>query len=456
MKDLTKGKEGRVIFRFALPMILGNVFQQLYNIIDSAVVGHFIGKEALSAVGASFPLIFVLVSLIIGFAMGSTILISQFFGAKQIEKVKQTIDTLNIVMFFSSIVVTIVGIAFSGKIFALIDLPPDILPLAKLYFNILMLGNVSMFGFNAVSSILRGLGDSKTPLYFLIISTLINIVLDLLFVIVFKWGIAGVAIASVMSYTIAFIVAVIYLNRKHEIVRISFIKLKFSTDIFKKGLKIGLPSGFQHMFVAMGMLVLFGIVAQFGTDVMAAYSVSLRLSSFAFLPAMNFSIALTAFVGQNIGAKKLHRVKKGLISTILMTSGFSVFFSIIFLLFSKYLMTIFTTDPAVIEVGQQYFRIVSYFYITFSLMFSVNAVFRGAGDTIVPMFITLLSLWVVRVPLAYALSMDIKILSLFDWQITPVSETGIWWAIPLAWIFGLILSTIYYFTGRWKKKVVVK
>ncbi len=233
MKDLTVGKESKLIFQFAAPMLLGNVFQQLYNIVDSIVIGNFIGKEALAAVGASFPIIFVLISLVIGFGTGATIIIAQYFGAKQLEKVKRTIDTLYIFLFFASIVLTILGITFSGPLFKLIQLPEEVFPYAKQYLNIYLSGLIFFFGFNGTAAILRGLGDSKTPLYFLIVSTITNIVFDLLFVIVFDWGIAGVAIATVISQGGAFITAIIYLNRTHQIMKFSISKLVFDREIFQ-------------------------------------------------------------------------------------------------------------------------------------------------------------------------------------------------------------------------------
>jgi len=456
MNDLTQGKEGKQILIFAIPMLLGNIFQQLYNVVDSMVVGNFIGKEALSAVGASFPPIFILISLVIGFGSGATIIISQYYGAKNFEKVKAAIDTLNIVLFFASIIVTIVGLVFSDKIFMMMDLPAELIPDASKFFKIIMIGSIFMFGYNGTSSILRGLGDSKTPLYFLIISTLLNIVLSLLFVIVFKWGVAGTAWATTISTAVSFLLSVIYLNKYHEIIRISFLKLNFDKEIFIKSIKIGLPSGLQNMFVAIGMFALFSIVNKFGTDVIAAYSVAGRIDSFAMLPAMNFSMALTAFVGQNIGAKRHDRVKKGLLSTWLVMSAVSIAFSIIILLFSKQIMSLFSPEINVIDIGSHYLIIVGSFYIAFSTMFAFNAVFRGAGDTIIPMFITLFALWLVRIPLSYFLSMNIEFVSLFHWITSPKSEVGIWWGIPLAWVFGMIFSIIYYLTGSWKRKVLIK
>ncbi|MBN2519496.1 MAG: MATE family efflux transporter, partial [Bacteroidales bacterium] len=242
MKDLTVGKEGKQILTFALPMLAGNLFQQLYNIVDSIIVGRILGKEALAAVGASYPIIFTLISLVIGVAMGGTIIISQYFGAKDYIKVKKTIDTLYIFLFFASLFVSIIGIPLTDEIFRLLKLPEEIMPQANVYLKIYLSGMIAFFGFNATSAILRGLGDSKTPLYFLIISTLFNIILDLLFIIVFEWGIAGAAIATIISQGGAFITAIIYLNKTHKIIQFSFKNLVFDNSIFKDSLRIGLPS----------------------------------------------------------------------------------------------------------------------------------------------------------------------------------------------------------------------
>ncbi len=443
MKDLTTGKESKLIWQFAMPMLLGNLFQQMYNIVDSIVIGNFIGKQALAAVGASFPIIFTLISLVIGFAMGATIIIAQYFGAKKMVEVRRTIDTLYIVIFLASIVISIVGITFSGAIFKLIRLPEDVIPYAKLYLNIYLSGTIFIFGFNATAAILRGLGDSKTPLYFLIISTITNVIFDLLFVIVFKWGIAGVAIATVISQAGAFISAVLYLNKTHEVVKLVLLKLVFDRDIFRQSLRIGLPSGLQQTFVSLGMMAIVGIVNVFGTNVIAAYSITMRIDSLAILPAMNFGAALSTFVGQNLGANKVERVRAGLIATLKMTSVVSVAISLIAIIFSRVLLSGFTQDEAVIRIGINYLLIVSSFYILFSTLFVFGGVMRGAGDTLIPMFITLFALWFVRIPVAWLLS-------------SRMGETGIWWSTPVGWFVGMSLTIFYYLSGRWKKKAVVK
>ncbi|HRZ76855.1 MAG TPA: MATE family efflux transporter [Bacteroidales bacterium] len=443
MKDFTSGNESKLILQFATPMLLGNVFQQLYNVVDSIVIGHYLGKEALAAVGASFPFIFLLISMIIGIASGSTIIIAQHFGARNMDKVRQAIDTLYIFLFFASLAVSIIGISLSGPVFRLIDLPEEAIGPATVYMNIYIGGIIFAFGFNGISAILRGLGDSRTPLYFLVTATLVNIGLDLLFVVVFHWGIAGVAWATVISQAGAFITAVIHLNRTHEVVRLSSLKLKFDREIFRQSLKIGLPSGLQQSFVSLGMLALFRIVNIFGTPAAAAYTIAMRIDSFASMPAMNFAAALSSFVGQNLGANKPERVRSGMMATIRMTAIISILVTLVNVIFRHELMLLFTTDTEVIQIGEDYLLIVSFFYLFFSTMFVVNGTLRGAGDTLIPMFITLFSLWVVRIPLSWYLS-------------TRIGITGIWWGIPIAWFFGMSLSYLYYRSGKWRSKAVVK
>ncbi|OFX28474.1 MAG: MATE family efflux transporter [Bacteroidetes bacterium GWA2_32_17] len=443
MKDLTVGKESSLILQFAWPMLLGNAFQQLYNIVDSVIVGNYLGKEALAAVGASTPIIFTLISLIIGFSMGFTVIISQYFGAKNTNMVRRAIDTMNIFLFFSSILITIIGIYFTETILKFINTPADILPQAATYLKIYIGGLIFIFGYNGVAATLRGMGDSKTPLYFLILSTVLNIILVLLFVIVFKWGIAGAAIATVIAQGSAFITSVFYLNKTHKLIRFSFQNLNFDKFIFKKSFLIGFPSGLQMTFVSLGMIALLSIVNTFGTDVIAAYSVAIRIDSFASLPAMNLAMALSSFVGQNMGAGKTDRVKSGYVATLKMNLIITLILSSIILIFPGWIMKAFSPDINIINIGKEYLYVVAAFYLVFTTMFINMGVMRGAGDTIIPMFITLFSLWLIRIPLAWLLS------KYFGYQ-------GIWWSIPLAWISGMTLTYIYYKSGKWKNKAIVK
>ncbi len=441
MNDLTEGKEGKLIVKFAIPMLLGNIFQQLYQIIDSVIVGHYLGKQALAAVGSSFPIMFAVIAFVIGIAMAGTVMVSQYFGAKNYDGVRRTIDTLNIFLFFAAIGITIGGIIFSESIFKLIQLPNELLPMATDFFNVYIGGSVFTFGFNAITAILRGLGDSKTPLKFLLISTFLNIVLDILFIAVFGWGIKAVAFATVFSQAVAFLWALWHLNRTHELLQIHLKKMNFDWQIFIKSLKIGMPTGLQQTFVALGMMALMALVNTFGTDVIAAYSVAYRIDMFASMPGMNLSIALSAFVGQNLGANKTNRVYQGLKSSLMVSAFISFILSFIVYFGGNFIMHAFTNDPKVIQIGHEYLKIVGFFYIAFNSMFIIGAVMRGAGDTFIPMLLSLLSLWLVRVPVAYFLSAHIGYI-------------GIWWAIPIAWVLGTIFSFLYFNTGRWKSKVI--
>jgi len=441
MRDLTVGNESRKILGFALPLLIGSVFQQLYNIVDSIIVGRFIGKEALAAIGNAFPIMFTLIALIIGVAFGGTIVISQYFGAKDFEKVRRAIGTSYVLMFSMAILLSALGLIFINQILSLVDIPEEILPMATSYLKIIIAGIVVFFGFNGTSAILRGLGDSRTPMVFMIISTFFNIFFDILFVLKFGWGIEGAAYATIISQGGAFFTAIIYLNRHHKIISIRIKDFVFDRKIFLQSLRIGLPTGFQQTFVALGMMAILKIVNQFGTDVIAAYSVAGRIDSIAIQPGMIFSQALAAFVGQNIGAGKQNRVRKGLISTFLMSAGISILLTILIISLRGQLIGLFNRDPNVIRIGAQYLIIVSSFYLLFSGMFTINGVLRGAGDTLIPMFITLFGLWVVRIPAAWLLS---------EW----FGEVGIWWAVPLGWGAGTILSFLYYLTGKWKTKAV--
>jgi len=257
-------------------------------------------------------------------------------------------------------------------------------------------------------------------------------------------GVSGVAWATIISQGVSFILGLIYMElSNHEVLRLRFVKMKFDFAIFLKSIRIGFPTAVQQILVSLGMIALSRIVNSFGTTTIAAYTAAGRLDSFALMPAMNFSMAISTFVAQNLGANKLDRVKRGVKSTIAFSSAIAITISIAFVVFSKELITVFNKDSEVVSVGMQYLHIVSPFYLVFSLMFVFNGILRGAGDTLIPMFITLLSLWIVRIPISAFLSMKI-------------GTAGIWWGIPIAWLIGTGLDYLYYLSGRWKRNVLTK
>jgi len=443
MKDFTAGNVTHQILSFSGPMVLGTLVQNLYNVVDSIVVGRFIGKEALAAVGASFPVIFTLISLIIGIGSGATTVVAQYFGARDLKNVTRTIDTIFIFFFVSSVIVSIIGIASSGLIFKLMRLPEEIVPDALTYMNIYLAGMFLLFGVSGIGAILRGIGDSRTPLVIITVAALLNTIFDLLFVLVFGWGIASVAYATLIAHGIALVGTIWYLNKKHPLVRFSILKMRFDKQIFRSCVRIGLPTGFQQSFVSLGMLAVMGIVTSFGTNAVAAYTAALRIDSFAKTPSFAFSSALSSFTGQNIGANNPERIKSGLRSTMGISIAYSIFITILIVFFGQSMMRLFTTDPEVISIGQDYLIIVTSFYVFFAAMFTYTGLLRGTGATFVPMIITLLTLWVIRVPLSVFMSSFMGV-------------NGIWWALPVSWIIGLLATWLYYLSGRWKNKGVVK
>ena len=411
---------------------------QFYQIVDSIIVGQVLGKEALAAVGAAFPVIFAVIALMIGIGSGASVVIAQYFGAKQTEKVITASDTIHIFFISVSIIIGILAYFFSEDVFRFIDLPEDILPLAVPYLQVYLGGIVFMFGFQTINAILRGVGDSKTPLYFLVLSSLLNVVLDIAFVLWFGWGIVGAAWATVLASAVAYFASIYYINRKDFFFRIDLFRLKFDKKIFGQSVRYGLPTGIQQSVVAYGMVALMSIVSGFGTDVVAGYSIGIRVENLAVIPAMNFALALQSFTGQNVGAGRWDRVREGLKKTLIFSSITCVIITTLIVLWGREILMMFTSDIQVINVGEEYLVIVSSFYLLFSSMFVINGMLRGAGAVIVPMFTTMISLWLVRIPLAV-------------WFSREIGEVGIWWSVPAGWALGLILSYVYYKTGKWKK-----
>jgi len=447
MNDLTQGKEGTQILKFAIPMLIGNVFQQFYNIIDSVVVGKYVGSVALAAVGASFPILFTLSALIGGITIGGSVLISQYFGAKNYEKIKVTSDTLQIFLLVSSFVLSILFFAISRPLFRFLSIPDEVLPSAVRYFDIVILTTtIPMFALFGMSAIMRGVGNSKTPVFFVVISLIINIILDLVFVLVFDWGVDGVAWATAIASILSWVALWYHLNKKENTMirfNLNYKKWQFDWENFRLSLRIGLPSGIQQTLVGLGSMALLSIVSPYGVATLAAYTAAGRVDMFVSMPAMNLAAALSSFVGQNLGAERFDRIKNGLWATLKYSTAICIVLSLVVVFFGEEIMNMFTEQNSehyseIIAIGKEYLLIVTSFYIVFTTMFVVNGVTRGAGATLVPMLITTLSLWVIRIPLAYLLSHYF-------------GSSGIWWSIPIGWLAGCVGAILYYNSGLWKK-----
>jgi len=443
MLDLTKGDERKTIVKYAVPLIVGSVLQNLYSLINSVIVGNYLGKEALAAVGISFPIIFAVTSLIIGFTIGLSIVIGQYFGSKQYDNLKKSISTSYISLVVFAIIMTTFSILTGKYLLKLLGAQEDIIAQATSYFNVFCLGFLFAFPFNATNAVLRGIGDSITPVYFLVFSIVVNFVLNYVFVVVLNYGLTSTAWASVIGQILALILMIVYINKKHPFISIKLKEMKFDSKIFKYIMKISLPSGIQQFVIAINAVVLMSLVASFGTDAIAGYSVATRIDAIASIPAFIFSSALANFVAQNAGALEFKRIKNGLKATLRITVSMTIIISVLIIIFSKTIMSLFTKDIAVIEIGSEYLRTLNYFYVLYTMMFAYQSVFRGSGDTMISMLITLAAIWIVRIPFSYMLSKHLGTL-------------GIWLGIPIGWFVGLILSYSYYKSRRWGLKFVMQ
>ncbi len=445
MKDFTSGPIGRQIILFSLPIIVGSLLMQLYQVVDSAIVGQYLGKEALAAVGASTPVVFAVVALVIGIGSGASIVISQYFGRGNLEKVRITSDTLHIVLLVSGVIIGAIGILFSEDILRATKLPEELIPLGSEYLEVYLMGIFLLFGFNTISAMLRGVGDSRTPLYFLAAAAIINVGLDFLFIVEWGFGVASAAWATVISQGLAYIASIFYINSRKSIAfHINLFRLKFHRGIFIQCLRFGLPTGIQQSFVAFGAVALFSIINGYSIDTIAAYTAGMRVDALAIIPSMNFAMALTSFVGQNIGAGKIDRVKRGLWKTLQFSTITCVAISATIFIFGEEILAIFNSEPEVIAQGHRYLIIVSLFYPLFSAMYIIGAMLRGAGAVIFPMVATFIALWGCRIPVAKLVSAN--------------SELGgidiVGGSIVIGWGVGLVLMLWYYLSGRWKGKSI--
>ncbi len=437
--DLTEGKVWKVIVRFAVPLLVGNLLQQFYNITDSIIVGQFLGKEALAAVSASFFIYYFIISLVIGVGSGTTVVISQLFGAKQYQKVQLAFSSFFIFMLVGGIILSIAGIIFAEPVFRLTNTPEEVIPQAVAYFRIYIGGTFLFVTINSIISILRGVGESVRPMLFILITTVLNIAFDLLFILVFKWGIEGAARATVVSQGIGMCIALAYVNNTHPLLSIKKQDMLFDWKLFKESLKIGLPTSVQQCAIALGLIALLGIVNSFGTNTLTAYGAAGKIDTIITQAVLTLSGALAAFCGQNIGAGRLDRVKKGVRFTMYTNIALGLLTFAAVYLFGNEMMRIFTKDIDVVAIGKEYLLIIGGFFIVHGALNVYNGALRGAGDTLFPMITSLVCLWLIRIPLAYYLS---------SW----LGRNGIWWAIGISITIGLIVTFVYYKIGFWKRR----
>ena len=440
--DLTKGKVWKIIPAFVFPLLIGNLLQQMYNIVDSVIVGHFLGKEALAAVSASFFIYYFIISLVIGVGSGITVVISQYYGARQYDKVQQAFSSIFIFTVFIGLFLSVVGFIFSESFFRLTKTPEDVIPGAVRYFRVYISGTFVFITLNSLLSVFRGMGDSRHPMIFIFITAVLNIILDILFIIVFKWDIEGVAFATILAQAVGVAVSLIYLNKRHKLLSIKRKDMKFEPSLFFRGMKIGLPTSVQQCSLSIGLLALLGVVNIFGTDTLTAYGAAGKIDALITQVILTLSSAISAFCGQNIGAGTVSRVREGVRFAMLVNTLLALTFFLMICFFGREMMMIFTPDDSVISIGHDYLMIVGAVFILHGAMNVMNGAMRGAGNTLFAMVTGIVAFWLIRIPLAYFLS-------------ERMGYRGIWWAISISISFGFIATCIYYMSGRWKKHDIV-
>ena len=404
--DMTKGNPVVVILLFTLPLLLGNIFQQLYNIVDSMVVGKYIGDTALAAVSSSGSLIALLIGLIQGITVGAGIVIAQYFGAKNIDKIQKTIHTTVAFGLILGLLMTIVGFFLSPILLKIMGTPDDVLPLSITYFQTYFLGVFFTIMYNIGSAIFRAVGNSRYPLYCLIVACILNILLDLLFVSVFKWGVVGVAISTIFSQFVSMALTFIKLFRDDDVYRVYIKKIKIYKEEIKKIIAYGLPSGLQNSIISLSNVFIQSNINSFGAIAQAGCGAFQKLEGFATMPSGSFSMALSTYVGQNIGAKKYGRAKKGAILGLIIDLLITELLGIIMFIFAPNLIGLFSSTQEVIEVGTLQTRTITLFYFLLAFAHGTSGILRGLGYSKTPMFTTIICWVLVRIigiPIALSL-----------------------------------------------------
>jgi putative MATE family efflux protein len=435
--DLTQGKVSSVIPAFVFPLLIGNLLQQTYNLIDSVIVGHFLGKEALAAVSASFFIYYFIISLVIGVGSGVTVVISQYYGARRYDLVQRAFSSILIFTVLIGLVLSLAGFVFAESFFRLIKTPDDVIADAVRYFRVFIGGAFIFITLNSLLSVFRGMGDSTRPMIFIFVTAMLNVALDVLFIIVFKWDIEGVAAATVISQAIGVVASLVYLHRRHPLLSLHRKVMKFDVAIFVRGLKIGLPTSVHQCSLAVGLLMLLGVVNLFGTDTLTAYGAAGKIDTLITQVILTLSSAISAFSGQNIGAGNFTRVRQGMRFAMIVNVIFSLSVFAMICLFGRGMIRLFTPDEAVVSIGYEYLLTVGAVFVLHGATNVLNGTMRGAGNTLFAMLTAIVTFWLIRLPLAYFLS-------------ARNGSVGIWQAISISIIIGFIATLIYFLSGRWK------
>ena len=442
--SMTEGSPVKLILAFSAPLLLGNIFQQLYNLVDSTVVGRFVGANALAAVGAPGTIMALTLCLCFGPTNGAGIIIAQCFGAKNYNQLKATIGALICIISITALVLMIIGIAGAPFFLRLVSTPDEIINDAVLYMRIVMIGTPFSMAYNGASAILRNMGDSKTPLLMLMLSSFLNIVLDLIFVLAFGMAVMGVGIATVISQAVSAAACLIYMRRYKNELHLDGLKIRFNSRCAKQIFKTGVPTALQSCMISLGTLSVQRLINSFGTQAVAAYTASTKIDSVAIMVVVTMGMSLAVYSGQNMGAGKVDRIKSGLYKTLALVLTYCVIMAVVMIFFGNNLLRIFldaSEAGEAVSIGTQYLRIIGIAYFMAGIMRCYLNVVHGTGDVNISMLTGLAEL-AFRIIASYIL-------------VKPLGLTGLWIAIPISWGCGSLIPVIRYYSGKWKYKSLV-
>lgn len=449
VKSMTEGKEWKLILLFTLPLMAGNFLQQLYHTVDGIIVGNYVGADALASVGTCSPMTMLFIALAMGMSAGCSIVVSQYFGARQMDEMRRAVSTSILLLVAMGLVLSVVGVAAARPLLQhVLNVDARYLENAVLYFSIYAVGLVFQFTYNIFAAILRSLGDSSATLYFLLVSSVTNIALDLLFVRVFSWGVAGAAVATVISQGVSAVVCVVYMFKKHAILRYEKGEFGFHRDKFILSLRMGIPTMLQQCVISCGHMAIQRLINTFevtNLGLMAGFTAAVRIENFVLIPVFGFNMGMATFTGQNMGAGQIKRVKRGLWSTELMGNLCCMALGAAAFLGARPLVELFgLSSGSGLEYGMAYVRFISPLFCIFCFYLILGGVIQGAGDVLWSTIATISSL-VFRIAAAYFLAYH-----------TPVGYQAAWVSVPLGWLWALIILAARYRSGGWQRKGIVQ
>ena len=448
-KDMTVGSPWKRIMEFSIPMLLGNVAQQLYNTADSIIVGKYVGDNALAAVGSAMSILNLLLALFVGISTGAGIVVSHSFGARDRKGMTESIGNCIALSVIATVIIMIIGPLVTMPLLTLLGTPDSIIQWCANYLTIYFLGIVGFFFYNMLSGVLRGLGDSVSALGFLLLAAVLNVLLDLWFVQ--DMGVAGVALATVISQGISAIFCYIKLVRMSNLFDLSFRTMKLIPAVAGRILRIGIPSGITQAIMATAGMVVLNLTNAMGETVIACNVIVMRVDGFAMMPNFTFGQAMSVYTGQNVGAGKYDRVFKGVKQGGLIAAAFSTCITVVLLFFGHFLFDLFTDTPELINLAVSMMQIMAVGYICISVTQVLGGVMRGAGDTVTPMWISIISTIMIRVPVAYLLAHLTRNETYPDGH--PIALFG---SLMISWVLGMVMSIIVFAIGKWKQKMYAR